>query len=139
FYPDRQAAFDAVHRAQSVFRTAPIVGNVTGQIEDFALHYDFPSLDQPMPVALPQFHRTGGYGRRDNYRRSKLQYLRPVPAEWNGLIPDNLLSKIAPRLNFTKFRPDRVVTIHLLAQPFCGFWIAPGLREGFVESRIGVI
>src|SRR6266702_1802389 len=45
FYPDRQPASDAVPRARSVFRTTRVVGDVTGQIEHFALHYDFSPLD----------------------------------------------------------------------------------------------
>src|SRR6266699_2866658 len=63
FYPNRQPASDAVPRARSVFRTTRVVGDVTGEIEHFALHYDFSALDKPMRVALPQFHRTGGYAR----------------------------------------------------------------------------
>src|SRR5213080_245673 len=92
-----------------------------------------------MPVALPQVHRNSGYGRRNKYRRSKLQYLHPVPAEWNRLIPDNFVSKIAGGLNFTKFRPDRVVTTCQLAQPLCKFWIAVRARQCFSELWIRVV
>src|SRR5262249_55266624 len=103
-----------------------------------------------MGLALPQSQRNGGYRRRNNDRRCKLQYLRPVPALQrieppsrgggrNRTVTNDLLDKIGWSLNFRKFRSNCIVTTALFAQPLCKFWIAPSVRQGVFDSQVLVI
>jgi hypothetical protein len=108
-----QTLLDAVLSTLSMVRSAHVVGNVTGHIKYFALDDDLVPLNKPLTFALPQIQRNSGYACRDDYRRCKLQHLRPASAKWNRTFADNLLSEITWRLNFTKFRSDRLVRTQL--------------------------